>query len=159
MTFSCSVKVKLMRNLLIIAYVFFIQTPNHFPQIESYGAQLGKIIITIVGFENDDGDCRFAINNSEELHEREDTVFIGLVLPIVNRTVEVVIDSLPYGWYAIKVLHDENQNTKLDKNFLGIPTENYGYSNNASGWFGPPRWEKAKFLLDQEELRMEITVD
>ena len=116
-------------------------------------------MVTIVGFENNEGDCRFALNNSEEIYEREDTVFIGLVLPIINDTVEVILDSLPYGWYAIKVLHDENRNTELDTDFLGIPSENYGYSNDASGWFGPPRWEKAKFLLNQEVLKMEIEVD
>ena len=48
---------------------------------------------------------------------------------------------------------------ELDSNFLGIPTEDYGYSNNASSWFGPPSWEKAKFIFNKEELTIEISVE
>ena len=152
-----------MKKLILISYVliaFIFLSPKLFSQTnQTDSTQLGRIIVTIVGFENNEGDCRFALNNSEKLHEREDTVFIGLILPIKNDTVVVEIDSLNYGWYAIKVLHDENKNTELDTNFLSIPEENFGYSNNASGWFGPPSWEKAKFLLNQEVLEMEIEVD
>lgn len=38
--------------------------------------------------------------------------------------------QLPAGTYAVQVMHDENDNGKLDANFLGIPTEGYGFSNN-----------------------------
>ena len=147
--------------ILHVLIVFIFLSPKLFSQTNQTDSTIypGKIIVTIVGFENNEGDCRFAINNSEELHEREDTVFIGLILPIKNDTVVVEIDSLNYGWYAIKVLEDENRNAELDTDFLGIPSERYGYSNDASGWFGPPSWEKAKFLLNQEVLEMEIEVD
>jgi len=153
-----------MKKLILISYVliaFIFLSPKLFSQTNQTDSttQFGKIIVTIIGFENNEGDCRFALNNSEELHEREDTVFIGLILTIKNDTVVVEIDSLNYGWYAIKVLQDENRNVELDTDFLGIPSERYGYSNDASGWFGPPSWEKAKFLLNQEVLEMEIEVD
>jgi len=156
-------------SYVLIAFIFLSQklfsqsnqtdSTIHPRLVSDKSERVGKIIVTIVGFENNEGDCRFALNNSEELHEREDTVFIGLVLPIKNDTVVVEFDSLNYGWYAIKVLHDENQNSELDTDFLGIPSERYGYSNNASGWFGPPSWEKAKFLLNQEVMKIEIEVD
>jgi uncharacterized protein (DUF2141 family) len=119
----------------------------------------GNLNIKISGFENDEGDCWFALDNSEVVYESKDSVFIGKILPIINRSVNLRIDSLEYGYYAIKAFHDENRNGKIDLNFLGIPTEDYGYSNNASGWFGPPRWEKTRFLLNQREMTIEISVD
>ncbi len=79
--------------------------------------------------------------------------------PIENKEVIVVIDSLKYGEYAVRVFHDENKNGKIDTNFLGIPTEDYGYSNDASGWFGPPSWEKAKFIFDKPEMIINIHID
>lgn len=51
------------------------------------------------------------------------------------------------GTYAIKIFHDVNGNGKLDTNFLGIPTEPYGFSNNAMGAFGPPSFEEASFRV------------
>jgi len=55
--------------------------------------------------------------------------------------------DLPPGDYAIRVMHDENGNGKLDSNFVGIPTEPWAMSNNAKGNFGPPKWGDAMFTL------------
>ena len=120
---------------------------------------IGRLEIIITGFSNNDGDCWFALDNSEEVYESEDTVWIGKILPIENNQVIVVIDSLEYGEYAVKVFHDENKNGELDTDFLGIPDEDYGFSNNVSSWFGPPSWKRAKFLFDQQEMIIKIDVD
>ena len=53
--------------------------------------------------------------------------------------------SVPNGTYAIAVFHDANKNGKLDKNFLGIPKEQTGTSNNVVTRFGPPSFSKASF--------------
>jgi uncharacterized protein (DUF2141 family) len=44
-------------------------------------------------------------------------------------------------------MHDVNKNGELDKNALGIPKEGFGFSNDAAGTFGPPGFDKAKFIL------------
>jgi len=51
------------------------------------------------------------------------------------------------GAYGITVFHDENKNGKMDKNFLGIPQEPYGFSNNMRVVFRPPSWDKSKFVV------------
>jgi uncharacterized protein (DUF2141 family) len=147
-------------QILIVTTIFFLQAPATFSQVnKSSIAERGTLNIKIVGFENDIGDCWFALDNSKDVFESQDSVFIGKILPIINRGVYLEIDSLEYGYYAIRVFHDENSNGKLDLNFLGIPTEEYGYSNNVSAWFGPPEWEKAKFIFDKHEMTIEISVD
>ena len=118
----------------------------------------GKLTIVVTGFSNEEGNCRFALDNSKSVYEREDSVWIGKILPIVNKKVIVVIDSLGYGEYAVRVFHDENKNEEIDTNFLGIPTEDYGYSNDASDWFGPPSWDRAKFIFNKPEMTIEIEV-
>ncbi len=54
--------------------------------------------------------------------------------------------GLPYGGYAIAVIHDENSNARLDT-FAGIPREGFGFSRNPAIRFGPPRFEAARFQL------------
>ena len=54
---------------------------------------------------------------------------------------------LPYGEYAISLFVDFNGNKKLDKNFLGIPKEQYGFSNNVMGKMSPPTFDQAKFAI------------
>lgn len=57
----------------------------------------------------------------------------------------VPLTGLPVGRLALNVTHDLNGNGRLDMNAMGIPTEPYGFSNNASGNFGPPQFQQAVF--------------
>ena len=72
---------------------------------------------------------------------------------------EVEFVELPEGEYAVVVVHDENDNDKLDSGFLGFGGENYGYSNNVKPWFGRPDFEDAKFTVGQPETVVEIDFD
>ena len=60
-----------------------------------------------------------------------------------NSTTAVAIKALPAGRYAVAAFEDTKGTGKLDKNFLGVPTEPYGFSNDATGTFGPPSFDQA----------------
>ena len=66
--------------------------------------------------------------------------------------------SIPPGTYALAVIHDENRNGKLDTNWLGIPTEGYGFSNEAKALLGAPSFSAAKVRYDGGTLNMTITL-
>ncbi len=142
------------------ALVFLLLFQNFRAQsVSADTSARGNLTVKITGFKNDIGDCWFAIDNNKNIFEGDTSVYIGKILPIKNREVIVEIDSLSFGEYAVKVFHDKNRNGELDTDFLGIPKEDYGYSNNARSWFGPPSWDKAKFLLNLKEMKIEIKVD
>jgi len=63
------------------------------------------------------------------------------------------------GEYAVVVVHDANDNGKLDSGFLGFGGEKYGYSNNVRTWFGRPDFEDVKFTVDQPGTVVEIDLD
>ena len=69
---------------------------------------------------------------------------------ISNNGCIVTFEDIPEGTYAVSIFHDENDNGKLDSNFMGIPKEDYGCSNNAKGFMGPPKWKDAKFQLKED---------
>ena len=149
-----------LKNTIVLVYVIiFLLVPLNYSHDVEDPVEIGSLIVRITGFSSDEGECWFALDNSQEIYESDDSVFIGKIVPVVNNEVIVKIDSLKYGHYAIKVFHDENSNGELDSNFLGMPTEDYGFSNNASSWFGPPRWEKARFLFNKKEMTIEISID
>ena len=54
---------------------------------------------------------------------------------------------LSYGEYAVTLFVDLDGNKKLNKNFLGIPKEQYGFSNNVMGKMSPPTFDQAKFVI------------
>ncbi|WP_439588016.1 DUF2141 domain-containing protein [Hydrogenophaga sp.] len=63
---------------------------------------------------------------------------------------QTVFTGLPAGRYAIKSFADENGNARLDTNIVGLPTERYGFSNNARGRMGPPSFDAAAVPLDAD---------
>ena len=64
--------------------------------------------------------------------------------------VRLVVEGLAPGSYAVSVIHDENGNRRLDKNFVGIPTEGVGFSHNPRVTFGPPAFARASFDATRE---------
>lgn len=72
--------------------------------------------------------------------------------------VMLAIAGLPAGDYAVSVFMDENGNGKLDKNPVGMPVEPYGFSNDATGRFGPPRFEDAQVRLTAAGAATTITL-
>ncbi len=62
----------------------------------------------------------------------------------------------PSGTYAVAVYHDENDNHHFDRNFLGLPAEGYGFSNDAPTLFGPPSFDAARLTVRPGENRIFI---
>lgn len=73
----------------------------------------------------------------------------GIYADIDNYKCVITIDSLTKAKYAFKYFHDENNNDELDSNWIGLPIEGYGFSNNAKGTFGPPTFTDWLFELKQ----------
>lgn len=65
-------------------------------------------------------------------------------------TTSCTFADLAPGTYAAAVIHDENGNGTLDKNFLGVPTEAYGISNNCTHALSKPKWDEAKFTVNAD---------
>jgi len=66
--------------------------------------------------------------------------------------------NIPPGAYALAVIHDENMNGKLDTKWLRIPTEGYGFSNDAKAMLGPPSFSAASFTYDGQDMKLTISL-
>jgi len=58
-----------------------------------------------------------------------------------------VFDTIPAGEYAVSVVHDTNENRKVDRSFFGFPKEGVGFSNDQKVVMSAPRYDKSKFPL------------
>ena len=87
-----------------------------------------------------------AYDKSVKGEERsEKGLFSGIDSYIDLQENHEFVINLPEGTYAIALFIDANENLKIDKNFLGIPKEQYGFSNNAMGSLSGPSFQQAKF--------------
>ena len=75
---------------------------------------------------------------------------------IQETKAQCYFSDIPPGTYAIAVIHDENMNGELDTNWLGVPTEGYGFSNTTIDEFGAPAFSAASFPYDGQNIDLTI---
>jgi uncharacterized protein (DUF2141 family) len=83
---------------------------------------------------------------------------VGMALRAAAGVQSVVFADLPPRRYAIIVFHDENDNGRLDENAWGVPTEGYGFSNNAQGFLGAPSFAAAEITLGEKNQSIAISL-
>lgn len=101
-----------------------------------------------------------AVDNASEvglLNDKERLV--GVSMRVIPDSESIGFLQLPSGRYAVIVFHDENDNGLLDTDFLGIPTEGYGFSNNAMGVFGPPSFAAVAVTLAGANVSIVISLN
>jgi uncharacterized protein (DUF2141 family) len=123
------------------------QSPANLIHVEITGLRNGKGQVVCALFLSADG---FPKNDAKALAHAKS--------PISNARAVCEFPDVKEGAYAVSVFHDENSNGKLDTNFMGIPREGVGASNNAKGHFGPPRFDAASFRFSGGRLELKITI-
>jgi uncharacterized protein (DUF2141 family) len=108
----------------------------------------GAISAEIGSLRNDRGTIFCSLYNSEDGFPMEGSkAFRRAQTKPRGGRATCTFPALPAGTYAIGLLHDENDNGKMDTNFVGLPKEGYGASNDAKATFGPPKFKDAKVEL------------
>ena len=82
----------------------------------------------------------------------------AMVMKIRHTEARCDFEDIPPGTYALAVVHDENMNGKLDTNWLGIPKEGYGFSNDAKALLTAPSFSAASFQYDGGTLDLTISL-
>ena len=112
-------------------------------------AQNGKnLTVSVSGLKSNTGTVKVGLYNSDETFLK--STYKSIVSEIKNNEVTVTFIGIPEGEYGISAYQDENNNGKLDRNAMGIPSEDYACSNNAKGFMGPPLFSDAKFNVDKD---------
>ena len=114
------------------------------------GVKTHKLSIHISGISKIKGSLFIAIFRATDDFPVFGKQFKGIVKEVEGKSQNYNFDNLPEGEYALAIYQDENRNKILDKNLLGIPTEIYGFSNNARRSFSAPSFQEAKFKLNKD---------
>ena len=110
------------------------------------GLPPNRIVVELRGLRDSRGSVRCALFASADgFPTNADKAVAGAASRVGRHRAACVFTDIAPGTYAIAVLHDENNNGRMDYNFLGIPKEGYGFSNDASVLLGPPSFKAASF--------------
>lgn len=137
---------------------FSLLSPSAFAPAQPGQERL--IHIEISGLHNDRGRVLCALFSSAVDFPKGTDKAVGHASSDVSHGRAVCeFHGIPSGTYAVSVFHDENFNGKLDTNFMGIPREGVGASNDAKGHFGPPKFAAAAFHFSGGRLELKITIN
>jgi uncharacterized protein (DUF2141 family) len=135
-----------------------------------FSAAASDLRVTIEGVESSSGTLMVGLYDSEEhfrtaitnagkvglLNDR--SRLVGISMRAIAGTQSVVFTDLKPGAYAVIAFHDANDNGKLTENWLGKPTECYGFSNNAGGFLSAPSFKNASVLVGGYNLSIVVTL-
>ena len=122
-------------------------------------AQAARLNVTVQDVRSERGVITLALYSSSETFSQFEMDIDSRTVSAREGAVRITFDGLPPGVYAIAAFHDENANGEFDTNFLGLPKEGYGFSNNAAVRFGPPSFEEAAVVVRVADSETELSIN
>jgi uncharacterized protein (DUF2141 family) len=132
-----------------------------FPSLTAQTKDTGTLTVRVTGARNTKGKIGVALFQDAQGFPDDTSKAVrqqSVEIDSNTRSAQVTFKDVPQGTFAVSVLHDENGNGKMDKNFVGIPKEGYGASNNPKKKKRAPTFDEAKFSLNTSEQTIEITL-
>jgi uncharacterized protein (DUF2141 family) len=118
-------------------------------------ATAGDLTVKLNGVRAQTGLVKVALVNSAEAWDDKAPPVQADGAPPQGDTRTFVFKDLKPGSYAVMISHDENGNGKLDTNFIGMPVEGYGFSNNPKV-MRKPTWEEARFEMTDASAGIDV---
>jgi uncharacterized protein (DUF2141 family) len=131
-------------SCIILAFSFFL-----IAIITSNTGLALDLEVTVKEIRNDKGHLRIAIFNDPGEFPRGNEIH-SLDVRAKSGDVTARFRGIKPGKYAVAVHHDENLNKDMDTNFLGMPNEGYGFSNDARVFIIPPTFDAASFFISDK---------
>lgn len=142
-----------MKRLFILLFILTIIVSAHSKET----LEKGNIIVTVTNIKNTNGYVKIALMNKEKQF-KEKNYFRKAKAKIVNNTSIYTFKNIPHGEYVISCFHDEDNDNKIKTNFIGIPKEGVGLSNNPKMKFGPPKFKDGVFILKNKNKQIKISL-
>ncbi len=117
-----------------------------------------RLEVVVSGVTSSEGSVLVALYSEASTFPKFEKVFRNAKAPAEVGSTTVVLEDVPAGEYALAVFHDENGNDALDKNFLGLPKEDYGFSMAKTRTFGPPSFEDC-LVVFREDMTLTIPLE
>lgn len=111
-----------------------------------------QLTITIDNIGLLEGKIRIGVFNKKKGFLKREAAIKHYYITVKNSIESIKITDLPKGDYAFSLFHDENSDDVCNLNFLGIPKEPYGFSNNIKPKFSAPSYADCTFSLDKDIL-------
>ena len=128
-----------MKYITSLLILFTLLNPTEPPQLT----------IKISNIQSMKGEIKVGIFSTEAAFLKEGKALKNYSIKAEKTSLSFTVADLPKGEYAISMYHDENSDQKMNTNFIGIPKEPYGFSNNVKPKMSAPKFKECKFNFQE----------
>ncbi|HTT75407.1 MAG TPA: DUF2141 domain-containing protein [Candidatus Binataceae bacterium] len=146
------------RYWLIVALMIGIIAPAGVLAHAQENPGKGVIKIRVTGLRNDKGRTVCTLCSSPEGYPSDCKKQEITSVPIHHDKADCIFPNKAPGSYAATVFHDEDLSGKFKRNFIGIPQEGFGFSNNYRPTVRAPTWKEAAFGFPGGEETITINI-
>ncbi|MBU45212.1 MAG: hypothetical protein CMN76_18515 [Spirochaetaceae bacterium] len=112
----------------------------------------GTLYVHVHGLRNQDGIAGALLFRSHQgFPDTKALAYRMAGARIKGTSATIQFSNLPPGNYALSVIHDENENRRMDKNLISLPKEGFGFSNNPATGMSLPQFEQSRFYVDSDK--------
>jgi uncharacterized protein (DUF2141 family) len=141
-----------MRRLIVLTVILGLSISARSQSID--------IIVTVNNIKSNSGIIKVCVFDKETgFPEKTNTALKCVNSNAKKGVMQVKIEGIVPGKYAIAAHHDENNDGKFNTNFIGISKEAAGASNGAKGKMGPPKFTDAVIVIDKNKTQISIVLD
>ena len=128
--------------IVVLNSSFYMNDTNH------------NVSIEITGIRSPSGKMRVGVYiSAKRFEEKKDSRILTLDKKEIKNQKLNYSFYLEPGTYGLSLLDDENDNTKMDYNFIGMPKEGFGFSNYYHSGFTYPKFENFSFIIKPNEVK------
>jgi len=145
-------------SVTILAFLLFVLC---LPCSGAPELQRGVIKVHVKKLQSEKGQVILSLFNSPDgFPGKGEKAFMKAQTSVIkDGAADVTFVNVPYGTYAVGVLHDENSNGRMDKKYIFIPAEGVGTSRDAKSTMGPPKYKDAQFELNTPAIELTVNMN
>lgn len=114
--------------------------------------------VIIEGLKNTQGQIMVSINKGPIGWPEANFIEQRFIQKYTAPSTIIYFEDLPYGDYAIGLLHDKDKNREMTKNFIGIPKEGFAFSRDYKVVFRAPKYDEANFEVNTPKKTITINM-
>ncbi len=145
-----------MNKKLLIIPIFLL---GFYASLRAQSTNTSIVRVEIIGLKSSNGKILINLFDKEKGFPSDPkTAIKSSAIEIKNKQAFIEFACVPQKEYAIALVHDENNNGDMDKNFFGIPKEGYAFSNNYRPTIKSPNFKQASFKASSDKTTLKLNI-
>lgn len=136
----------------------FLFVITFFASITTSAQNTCTLEVVVTGLKSTEGQIMISINRGPEGWPETNFLEQRFIPKFTAPNFTIVFKDLPYGNYAVGLLHDKDKNGEMTKNFIGMPKEGFAFSRDYNVVFRAPKYDEANFELNLPKKTMTIKI-